>query len=94
MPCLHVDKQPHLFVSVAKGKLVSSQAVQLVQKERQAQEDANAQRTSLQSEASEVLAAVLGSRPQRRLWEEIYTISYSRCCMLCGLSAHLCPSQI
>ena len=73
--------------NVAVDNLLSLQAVQLVQKERQAQEDANTQRTSTQSEASEVLAAVLGSRPQRRLWEEIYTISYSRYCMLMTLSA-------
>ncbi|KAL0023887.1 hypothetical protein WJX79_004926 [Trebouxia sp. C0005] len=65
------------------GKLVPStftifQAVQLVQKQRQAEEEANAQGAGLQAEPCEAVAAALAGRPQRRLWEDIYTISYSR----------------
>jgi len=54
------------------------QAVQLVQKQRQAEEEANAQGAGSQAEPSEAVAAALAGRPQRRLWEDIYTISYSR----------------
>lgn len=54
------------------------QAVQLVQKERQAEEEASAQRAVSQAELSDPVAAALAGRPQRRLWEDIYTISYSR----------------
>ena len=54
------------------------QAVQLVQKQRQAEEEANAQGAGLQAEPSDAVAAALAGRPQRRLWEDIYTISYSR----------------
>lgn len=66
------------------GKLVPPtftifQAVQLVQKERQAEEEANAQTAGSQAEPTEAAAAAaLASRPQRRLWEEVYTVSYSR----------------
>lgn len=54
------------------------QAVQLVQKERQAEEEASVQRAVSQAELSDPVAAALAGRPQRRLWEDIYTISYSR----------------
>ncbi|KAL0044182.1 hypothetical protein WJX82_003026 [Trebouxia sp. C0006] len=65
------------------GKLVPStftifQAVQLVQRQRQAEEEANAQGAGLQAEPADAVAAALAGRPQRRLWEDIYTISYSR----------------
>ncbi|KAL3152604.1 hypothetical protein ABBQ32_001622 [Trebouxia sp. C0010 RCD-2024] len=66
------------------GKLVPSsftifQAVQLVQKARQAEDEAAALRAGSQAESSDpLMAALLAGRPQRRLWDDIYTISYSR----------------
>lgn len=54
------------------------QAVQLVQRQRQAEEEANAQGAGSQAEPADAVAAALAGRPQRRLWEDIYTISYSR----------------
>ena len=55
------------------------QAVQLVHKARQAEEEAAVQRAGSQGESSNpVVAALLANRPQQRLWDDIYTISYSR----------------
>lgn len=48
------------------------QAVQLASQARQAQEEA--QRSSGQAEGD----AAAASRPMRRLWDDVYTISYSR----------------
>jgi len=70
------------------------QAVQLVQRERQAEEEANAQRASSQAELTDAVAAALASRPQRRLWEEIYTISYSRYSFITPLRPAVCVLMI
>lgn len=48
------------------------QAVQLASRARQAQEEAH--RCTGQAEPD----AAAGSRPLRRLWDDVYTISYSR----------------
>lgn len=61
------------------------QAVQLVQKARQSEDEAAGHRASLQPGSTDAaVAALLASRPQRRLWDDIYTISYSRLA-LCSL---------
>ena len=65
--------------------MVVVQAVQLVQKARQSEDEAASHRASLQPGSTDAaVAALLASRPQRRLWDDIYTISYSRLA-LCSL---------
>ena len=64
---------------VVAATAVAVQAVQLVQKARQSEDEAASQRASLQADSTDAaVAALLASRPQRRLWDDIYTISYSR----------------
>lgn len=60
------------------------QAVQLASRARQAQEEA--QRSTGQPEPD----AAAGSRPLRRLWDDVYTISYSRLV----ITLHLMSSPI
>lgn len=57
---------------VTDSLVTKLQAVQLASRARQAQEEA--QRSSGQAEAD----AANAPKPMRRLWDDVYTISYSR----------------